>query len=73
MKKKLIWGIILLCFGFLVFLSGSQYVGAGFVFVGLILLDLYSEEKKELKKKSLTNNIINESCSFSWWLWLSYK
>ncbi len=51
MKKKLIWGIVLLCFGFLVFLSGSQYVGAGFVSFGLILLDLYADEKKELKKK----------------------
>ena len=58
MKKKLIWGIVSLCIGFLVFLSGSQYVGAGVVFIGIILLDLYADEKKDLKGKSLTNNTI---------------
>lgn len=51
---KSIWWILSLLFGILVFamgcMSGSdmfQYVGALFIFVGIVLVDMKIQEKKE--------------------------
>ena len=49
MKKKLFWAIITLVFGFMFFVGIHQYIGAAIVFVGLVLLDAYLDEKKQLK------------------------
>lgn len=51
MKKLLIWAIVAFVLGLLVFLGVNQYLGAGIIFIGLILVDLYSDEKKLAKKQ----------------------
>ncbi len=49
MKHKLLWAVIAFVMGFLIFLGGYQYFGAAIIFIGLVLADLYSDERKALK------------------------
>jgi hypothetical protein len=52
MKKKLIWAIIFIVIGFLIFVGVHQYIGAALVLVGICFADLYSDEKKNVKNKN---------------------
>jgi len=56
MKHKLLWAVIAFFLGFLIFLGGYQYFGAAIICIGLILADLYADERKALK------NNVNKKC-----------
>lgn len=49
LRHKLFWSIIFILLGLLVFIGVHQYIGAAIVGVGLILVEMYSDERKAIK------------------------